>query len=187
MSGHRWLVASIALVACQQSRPEPPPPPAPPPAPIPVPKPVPVPTAISGPTPAPPPPLVGIALAPLATDYGDSYVARYLQRFTKDLRAELKKRGRLVDVADPNDHCGEAAPSCIAAFGRRAGVAIVIFGTLEHSSEGDRTDIHLDAIDVASLAHRTWEDTPLDSDKLFAASAERAAAKLVPKPISSRP
>ena len=136
---------------------------------------------------APQPPLVGIGLAPLATSYGDSQVAPYLKRFTIDLRADLRKYGRLVDIADPNDRCGEAEPACIAAAGRKAGVSLVIFGTFEHSSEGDRTEIHLDAIDVASLAHRTWEDTPLDSAKFFAVSAESAVVKLVPKTISSRP
>jgi hypothetical protein len=184
----QWSLIAMALVACQQSRPEPPPPPTPPPAPLPVPKPVPVPTPIPIPAPvAPATPLVGIGLAPLATDYGDSQVAPYLKRFTNDLRADLKKYGRIVDIADPNDRCGEAEPSCIAAAGRHAGVAIVIFGTFEHSTEGDSTDIHLDAIDVASLAHRTWEDTPLDSAKFFAVSAASAVAKLVPKTISSRP
>jgi hypothetical protein len=181
----QWSLIAMALVACQQSRPEPTPTPTQPP--IPVARPVPVPTPVPVPPPVSPPPLVGIGLAPLATDYGDSQVAPYVKRFTIDLRADLKKYGRIVDIADPNDRCGEAEPSCIAAAGRHARVAIVIFGTFEHSTEGDRTEIHLDAIDVASLAHRTWEDTPLDSAKFFAVSAESAVAKLVPKTISSRP
>ena|SRR6185312_15411244 len=183
----QWLIA-MGLVACQQSRPEPTPTPTPAPAPAPIPVAPPAPGPVPIPMPvAPQPPLVGIGLAPLATSYGDSQVAPYLKRFTIDLRADLRKYGRLVDIADPNDRCGEAEPACIAAAGRKAGVSIVIFGTFEHSSEGDRTEIHLDAIDVASLAHRTWEDTPLDSAKFFAVSAESAVVKLVPKTISSRP
>jgi len=132
---------------------------------------VPVPVALSG-----------IALAPLSTPAGDINVAAYVQRFTTMLHTEATKHGTLHPITDPTDRCADTDFACIANVGRRAGAALVIYGTLIHSSEGDRTDIHLDAVDVASLAHRSWDDAPLDSDAFFASAAAAAIATLTSSP-----
>jgi hypothetical protein len=120
-----------------------------------------------------------VALAPIATPYADSDAPSYVKRFTADLRVEAKKHGRLVEIANPSKGCWGDDASCAIEAGKRASADVVVYGTLIHSTEGDRTDIHLEAVVVASLAHRTWDDAPLDSDQFFADAAQRAYATLV--------
>ena len=149
--------------------------PIPKPTPMPIPKPTPMPTPVPVSVPVA---LSGIALAPLSTPAGDINVADYVKRFTTVLRTEANKHGALHPIIDPTDRCAATDFACIADVGRRAGATLVVYGTLIHSSEGDRTEIHLDAVDVASLAHRSWDDAPLDSDAFFASAAETAVATL---------
>jgi hypothetical protein len=103
-------------------------------------------------------PVVG--LVKIDAPHGDIAAPDYVSRFTVDLH----RAGRLVDCA--------TAATCHAD--------VIISGTLVHSSEGDYTEIDLDSVVVATSAHRSWHDMPLDSDQFFAEAAARAYAALVP-------
>lgn len=139
--------------------------------------PSPTPTA---PLPPPPPsPTLTVALAPISAPYGDINAPTYVKRFTADLRAASILHGPFVVIADPSDDCFDDAAACALQAGKRAGADVVVYGMLIHSSEGDSTEIHLEAIEIGSLVHRTWEETPLDSAQFFAEAAARAYATLV--------
>jgi hypothetical protein len=111
--------------------------------------------------------------------YGDINAPSYVERFTAELRAQTRAHAVLVDIASPIDACWRDDADCAREAGERAGADVVVYGTLMHSSEGDRTDIHLEAVGVASRVHRIWDDAPLDSDRFFADAALRAYATLV--------
>src|SRR3569833_3042793 len=145
----RWCL--LVLAACQQSSSNPSPSRTPSPSPSPSPTPMPIPKPTPMPTPVPvsvPVALSGIALAPLSTPAGDINVADYVKRFTTVLRTEANKHGALHPIIDPPDRCAATDFACLAA------------------------------VDVASLAHRSWDDAPLDSDAFFASAAETAVATL---------